>query len=132
VPKPEIEEFAKLLVQHVHDPAIEGCDIVLSPNGKGPVAKRWHSLLQDSADVELAKIVIADTVDEVVFALLDAIDSGLMRLTFHASNGNAVDLTEEGKGELGGWYMGTDGWRHMYAQQRFFDDFADLKDTQFE
>ena len=32
-----------------------------------------------------------------------------------------------GMGELAGWYMGSDGWRSKYSQQRFIDDFEDLK-----
>ncbi len=68
-----------------------------------------------------------DVVDEVLFYLLHAIDEGLLRLTFTASNGVAVDLTEQGLSELAGWYMGSGGWRAMYSKERFVDDFADLR-----
>src|SRR6202011_2762787 len=41
VPSPEIEEFAKTLVQQVRDAAIKSCDGALQPNAAYPVAKRW-------------------------------------------------------------------------------------------
>jgi hypothetical protein len=37
-----------------------------------------------------------------------------------------VELTEDGLGELAGWYMGSGGWRAMFSRERFVDDFADL------
>jgi len=70
--------------------------------------------------------VIPDAVDEAVFGILQAIDQGLLRLKYMSSSGREVDLTEEGQGELSGWYMGSGGWRAMYSAERFVDDFADL------
>ena len=70
--------------------------------------------------------MIPDAVDETVFSLLRAIDQGLLRMKFVGSSGREVDLTEEGLGELSGWYMGSGGWRARYSKERFVDDFADL------
>ena len=70
--------------------------------------------------------MIPDCVDETVFALLQAIDQGLLRITFTGANGEKIDLTEEGLGELSGWYMGSGGWRKMYSKERFNDDCSDL------
>jgi hypothetical protein len=71
--------------------------------------------------------MIPDCIDDALFYLLYAIDSGTLRLSFTAANGTVVDLSNEGIGELAGWYMGSDGWRRRYSEQRFFDDCEDLK-----
>jgi len=42
--------------------------------------------------------------------------------------GREVDLTEEGLGELSGWYMGSGGWRAMFSKERYEDDFADMSE----
>jgi len=122
MPTPEIEEFARTLVQQVRDAAIRNCDALLEPQAGSPVARRWKSLAE-SSDL---RTVIPDAVDEAVFGVLQAIDQGLLRLKYVSSSGREVDLTEEGQGELSGWYMGSGGWRAMYSAERFVDDFADL------
>lgn len=121
MPKPEIEEFARTLVQQVRDEAIRGCDLMLEPRASFAAARRWKGL---DADAEL-RVVIPDAVDEAVFAILRAIDQGMLRLKYVASSGREIDLTEEGLGELGGWYMSTGGWRAMFSAERFTDDLAD-------
>jgi hypothetical protein len=126
MPSPEIEEFAKLLVKQVRDAAIKSCDIALRPNVPDPVSKRWRESACDGNLESIITIVIPDTVDETIFHLLRAIDDGLLNLSFSASNGKKVDLPNDGLGELAGWYMGSGGWRALYSQQRFVDDFSDL------
>jgi len=123
MPSPEIEEFARTLVQQVRDAAIRNCDALLQPHAGSPVARRWKGLLAESSDL---RTVVPDAVDEAVVRVLQAIDQGLLRLKFVSSSGREVELTEEGQGELSGWYMGTGGWRAMHSGERFFDDFADL------
>jgi hypothetical protein len=120
--RPEIEEFARLLVQHVRDEAIQSCDVQTRPDVQGPEAKRWRA-----AGVNRADVVIPDVVDDTIFFLLNAIDQGDLHLVFVSADGTKVDLTEDGLSELGGWYMGSEGWRHMYSKERFVDDAADLK-----
>lgn len=120
---PEIEEFAKTLVQQVRDAAIRSCDDLLQPRAGSPVAFRWKGLRAEPSDL---RTVIPDAVDEAVFGVLRAIDQGLLRLKYVSSSGREVDLTEKGNGELSGWYMGKGGWRAMYSAERFVDDFADL------
>ena len=122
MPTPEIEEFAKLLVQHVRDEAIASCDRLLSPIAKAPIARRW----QQAGDDDAITVVIPDAIDEAVGALLRAIDNGELRLKFVAKSGKEIDLTEDGLGELVGWYIGSGGWRAMFSDQRFVDDFSDL------
>lgn len=123
MPTPEIEEFAKALVQQVRDSAIRNCDALLQPQAASPAAHRWKGLSAGSSDL---RAVIPDAVDEAVFGVLHAIDQGVLRLKYVSSSGREVDLTEEGQGELSGWYMGSGGWRAIYSSERFVDDFADL------
>ena len=52
MPSPEIEEFAKLLVQQVRDVAIGDCDVALRPNAAGPVFKRWKEAAQGQPGID--------------------------------------------------------------------------------
>jgi hypothetical protein len=123
MPNPDIEEFAKALVQHVRDAAIRDCDALLRPDTRSPIARRWKGLAAPESDL---RVVIADAVDEAVFSVLRAIDQGLLRLKYVSSSGRDVDLNEDGLGELAGWYMGSGCWRAMFSAERFVDDVADL------
>jgi len=73
-------------------------------------------------------VMVPDAVDEVLFSLLLAIDQGALRMKFVSRMGREVDLTEEGLGELSGWYMGSGGWRAMFSKERYEDDFADMSE----
>jgi hypothetical protein len=126
MPAKEIEEFAQSLIQHVRDRAIESADILLEPLAKSVSAKRWHAK-GASESRDLALEMIPDCVDKTVFFLLDAIDCGLIRLSYTAANGKVVDLHEEGMGELGGWYAGIDPWITNYSKQRYVDDYEDMR-----
>jgi hypothetical protein len=121
----EIEEFAKLLIGKVRDAAIESSDRIF--NEQHVVAKRWKEAAAAGSPEAFGKVLIPDIVDSAMFYLLHAIDDGLLRLSFTASNGKTVDLSTEGLSELAGWYMGSGGWRAKYAKERFVDDFADLE-----
>jgi len=124
---PEIEEFAKAIVQCVRDASIRSNDVALRPTGASPVAKRWAKAANETTCTEFGRVLIPDVVDDTVFYLLHAIDEGLLPLAFTASNGKTVNLTTDGQGELAGEYIGTEGWRGMYSKERFVDDFADIK-----
>ena len=124
MPIPEIEEFAKAVVRQVRDASVRNCDGFLQPRAASPVARRWRQLQALSSVIEE---VIPDVIDETVFNLLQAIDQGAVRLKFLSSNGREVDLSQEGLGELSGWYMGSGGWRALLSEERHFDDFSDLK-----
>ncbi|MBI2391860.1 MAG: hypothetical protein HYV09_19875 [Deltaproteobacteria bacterium] len=119
------EEFAELLVREVRDAAIQGCDGNLRSESPSPVARRWRAAAAGGTDAALP-VAIPDCVDETIFYLLHAIDEGSLRLSFTASSGRTVDLTEEGLGELSGWFMGSEGWRRAYSEERFADDAAGL------
>jgi len=122
MPSPEIEEFAKLLVKHVRDASIQSSDNIL--DATHVIAKRWRSASRHGDVKSIAKILIPDIVDDTIFHLLNAIDQGILNVTFKASNGKLVDLPKDGLGELGGWYVGT--WREM-SKERYIDDFSDLR-----
>ncbi len=123
---PEIEEFAKGLVECVRDAAIQSNDMELGPTTVSPVGRRWRQAGLSESNKDLVHVVIPDAVDEAVFYLLKAIDDGILRLQYTATNGKTVDLAIDGREELGGWYMGSGGWRALYSKERFVDDFADL------
>ena len=122
---PEIEEFAKILVEKVRDAAIRSNDRRLK--AQHVIAKRWKEAAAGGSPETFAKVLIPDVVDDTVFYLLHAVDDGLLKLSFTASNGKTVDLSKDGLSELAGWYMGSDAWRAKYAKERFVDDFSDLK-----
>ncbi len=112
-----IEEFAKILVRHVRDAAIHDCDMDCRPECGSVGAKRWRAAgITESA--LLARIMIPDCIDAAIFWLLDAIDQGTLKLQYIAEDGSVVDLAKEGLGELGGWYVGNDGWRQRYSEVR--------------
>lgn len=123
MPNPDVEEFARILVRQVRDAAVRSCDGLLQANAGSPIARRWRQAVGEGASIA---VVIPDAVDETVFCMLQAIDQGLLRLKFVSSNGREIDLTEEGLGELSGWYMGSGGWRALYSEERFVDDLADM------
>jgi|SRR5579862_1006132 len=124
MPSPEIEEFARLLVRKVRDAAIRSSDAVLQPKTDHAVAKRWREAGRNGDLKSIANVVIPDIVDDTIFHLLHAIDEGLLKLSFAASNGKQIDLYKDG--ELAGWYAGDD-WPMNYSEERFIDDFSDLR-----
>ena len=130
--KSEMEEFAKILVQHIRDDAIKSSDSKLEQHAKSPVAKRWREAMKSGQPESIANVLISDIVDETMFHLVDAIDQGLLTLSFTATNGKTVDLVAEGMGELGGSYMGNGGWREMYSRERLVDYFADTGEFNFD
>jgi hypothetical protein len=86
------------------------------------IGERWDMALKNATAREALTTLLPDIVDETIFALLDAIDNGVLRLTYASSAGDSIDLTDSALGEMAGWFMGNDGWRNHYCQERFFDD----------
>ena len=124
MPNAEIMEFAKIVVKAIRDEAIRNCDAILHPDAGHAVARRWKQLEGKGHLYEIADVLIPDIVDHTVGNLLRAVDDGLLKLSFRASNGKIIDLPEEVIGELTSWYMGS--WRGEYSGERYIDDFADL------
>lgn len=111
-----MQMFARNLIREVRDVAIRSCDQLLAGSAAVPVGDRWRAAVQDDTVRDAVHLLIPDIVDEVMFALLGrGIDQGLIPLVYKDATGE-VDLTEEGDGELSGWY---DEWRQEYSQQRW-------------
>jgi hypothetical protein len=81
-------------------------------------------LISEGGLTQALNIIILDCVDETIFCLLNAIDDGGLNLTFNAPNGQKVDLTAEGLGELAGWYVGPESWRDQYSEEGVNNDLA--------
>lgn len=115
------EEFGRILARCIRDASIQSCDRRLEAGVTTTIARRWHEAVQANDSSQLAKTLIADIVDDAIFWLLHAIDEGSLRMSFTTSAGRVIDLTTEGLGELAGWYLGEDGWRARFSQERCFE-----------
>ncbi|PQJ08879.1 hypothetical protein CJD36_021655 [Flavipsychrobacter stenotrophus] len=117
-----VDEFGKLLMEHVRDDAIHEMDNQLLLRGKNSWAERMKAA-RDTDPEFFLKMVVMDTVDETIFRLLLAIGNEHIKLSFETENGTVHKLT--GDGELHGWPMGKEGWIAEFSKERFIDDFAD-------
>lgn len=111
-----IEEFARILVNHVRDAAIRDCDMDSASESSSVGARRWRDLGSTQAQ-PLMSAVIPDCVDTTLFWLLDAIDQGIMNIQFVAEDGSVVDLVRDGLGELAGSYIGNESWRSQFSKE---------------
>jgi len=118
MPDPSISSFAEALVRLVRDRAIQNCDARLTPGTRSPIGKYWQAALEGKNSRAIGNVIIPDCVDEAIFCLLNAIDDGGLKLIYVDGSGNSVNLLESGLGELAGWYVGTDSWRHKFSSQR--------------
>lgn len=122
----ELRSFAELLMRLVRDQAIDTCDALAAGRMGGYTGRRWRKHLGDDERVRQAvTVVIPEIVDEVLFALLNALDQGDLPLAWRGADGSCADLTELGGSELAGDFIGEDGWRDHYSSQRFFDRLSD-------
>ena len=120
----DIEEFANLLMRHVRDRAIASCDLLRNPACNSVDAMRWRRHQQSGLTDDLLGEVIPDCVDTALFYLLNAIDEGVLQISFKGSSGRMVDLVATGESELAGWSTmgGKEGWRARFSEERFNDD----------
>jgi hypothetical protein len=121
MPDSSISSFAEALVRLVRDRAIRNCDALLTPGARSPISKHWQAVLVGKNSKTIGDVIIPDCVDEVIFCLLNAIDDGGLKLTYLDKDGKSVDLLEDGLGELAGWYVGPESWRHEFSSQRIND-----------
>jgi hypothetical protein len=126
MPNARLEEFGKILVEWVRDNAIRSSDRRFGSDGATVVAKRWREASRNGATEEFVKVLIPDVVDDTIFYILQAIDQGVLKLSFRGPGGRVVNLANEGLGKLARTYM-TD-WRVMYTKERYADDFSDPND----
>jgi hypothetical protein len=125
MPMSGIEEFAKLLIEKVRDAAVQSCDRNLRPDAQHIIAERWREAARVGVTETFAKVIIPDIVDESMFYLFEAIDQGLLQISFKASDGKTINLTNEGLGELSGWYAGR-YWLEKYSTERFAKNFPGI------
>jgi len=119
--KAELQRFAELLMQVVRDHAIAECDALASGRMGGSIGERWRRLVANRDTREVARQLIPDLVDEVLFRLLLALDNGDMPLYWRREDGSHVELYDLGKSEMAGWLVGSDPdcWRPRYSKQRW-------------
>lgn len=116
---PRLSRFAKVLLATVRDAAINGLDGNLRPDARSRTAKRWRAAGISAGSQ--SSVLIPDSVDAAIYFLLKAMDDGVLHLKLVEADGNEVDLSEEGMGELAGWYVGPEGWREQYSTERIVD-----------
>lgn len=116
----ELEEFASAFINLVRDKAIRECDSKLQPKAETVITKRWKSALSFKNPEDIIRLLIPDIVDGTLACLLRALDLGQIELTFKCHSGTTFNLTNDGAGELVGWYMGgEDGWITSFSKERF-------------
>ncbi len=126
----EIEQFGKILVKHVRDGAIRLTNRRLTNEPRTVLAKRWEKAsLENGSKRDFAKFICPDIVDGTIATLLQAVDQGILKISYKAESGNVIDLTEEGLAELQGWYMGSEGWRQQYSSEPVSDDLSPQNPT---
>jgi hypothetical protein len=60
MPSPEIEEFARILVEKVRDASIKSCDRRFQANATSPAAKRWKEMARSATPEGFAKVLIKE------------------------------------------------------------------------
>ncbi len=113
------ERFGRLLVELVRDKAIRNCRARIQSGTKSAIGKAWANAISSRNPESITDTVVIDCVDDAVFFLLNAIDDGTLPISLREADGNSANLTEEGHGELAGWYMGSDNWRERYSTEPF-------------
>jgi hypothetical protein len=124
----ELERFARALMA-VRDRSIEAVDRLAAPDthGRSPSYQRWREVLGDStAARDAVRALIPDIVDQVLFALLDAVDNNAFPLAWLRKDDTCVPLSELGEGEMAGSLMMSGGWRQRFSRQPSVDTFKDL------
>jgi hypothetical protein len=121
----ELDEFARQLMQVVRDRAVVACDALIAAAIAGPQGDNWRRVGQPAS--EALQALMPDVVDQVLFELLSAIDSGKLPMSWRDSSGAQQDVEDLGSSETAGWLMmGAGGWRDRYSMQRFNDYTAAL------
>ncbi len=118
---PEVEEFGRILASWVRDSSIRDSHRELDSGAGSLRARHWQIAISRLSWEEFAWMVIPDVVDITIMKILQAIDEGVLHISYAASSGNTVDLTKDGRGHLRDRYGGRDGWRNRYSKKRFND-----------
>ena len=128
----ELEQFAEQLMRYVRDRAIVALDHQAAGEMQGRSRASWVDLIKDDDARKLVDELIPDAVDQALFELLNALDNEELRLAWYTSDGSCVSLEELGLGEMGGWFMGSGGWRQQFSKERAEDRFKDVQEWNFD
>lgn len=119
----EILEFASLIIKNVRDRAIHNCDVTLNgTNMHSPIIKRWKETMSQGDLLKFGEMIIPDCIDDALFYFFDAVDNGIINLSFTNAEGKIINLNSNG--ELAGWYMGE--WRYELSKERCDEDLNDI------
>ena len=122
----ELDEFASQLMRAVRDRAVSACDALIAGGIAGPQGDNWRRLGESAGEVLQA--LVPDVIDQVLFELLAAVDSGELPIAWRDPTGVLRDLEDLGGAEMAGWLMmGAGGWRDRHSSQRFNDYSAGLR-----
>jgi hypothetical protein len=122
----DIDEFGKILVQHVRDQSLKEFEVDLRADGESLKAQRWRAALGNLENAESLRVIVRDVVDLTVFSLLNAIDQGFLQLCFSASSGRSTNLCTESIDSLGMSYHGKTGWKTKYSSEPVPMDYDDV------
>ena len=122
----ELDRFAQLLMKLVRDPAIREADRLARGAIRGPSGRRWRALMAENSAQDLLLEAIPEIVDQTLFQLLDAIDTGAFPLVWRSADGVETTLQDLGSSEMAGWLAGGD-WPNRHSAERFHEYFADLR-----
>ncbi len=123
----ELNRFAEEMMRKVRDEAIHEADRLVSGKLANSDGERWRGLLKSEESRKAVEALIPEVVDLTLFALLNSIDNRELPLSWRQAGGSVIGLDALGHGEMGGWLMGSPGWRHAFSRERFFDPFSNLK-----
>lgn len=119
----EIIQFAQELITQVRDNAIQALTAQLhSTNLRSPTTRRWDEAKKSGNFDKFGEVIIADSVDQALFQFFNAIDEGLLKISYSTKD-HLVNLAEsEITGELAGWYIGE--WRSEFSKERVYNNNA--------
>lgn len=120
-----VEEFGERFTHHARDGAIWSRDLLLIPDRQTKSALRWRAAAAAAGGQVPASIVISESVDSALSAILWAVGQEILRLSFITARGEMIYLPKDGDIEMNGWYGCIPGWRSWYSKERI-DDRYDL------
>lgn len=107
--------FARAIVA-IRDTAISSCGTAIAATTVGDVAERWRAALAGAEVESVRRSLIPDVVDSTIFALLNAIENDDLELFIrNPDSGAFLSLSDVGRWEMAGDYIGDDGWREAYS-----------------
>ncbi len=129
----DVESFMATIVDAIRDRSIMFGDIALrtDPVPEKALKAVRHRKARAENEADFLSMIIADSVDQAVFYFLWAIDYDReLYLYYLNDDGEKIDLCQEGKGEMYGWYA-ADAWIKDYSKQRSYYDFDDQDTADF-